>query len=144
MSTDVNKELVVNFYADMNRGDSESLDQYFSPDVVCYSGGSPEPVRGLEANKQMDAYFRSVFSDIHYTVQDVIADGDTVAVRRLWSMRHTGAFMGIAPTGKVLSGTAIEIMRIVDGKIVEQWTESDNLSFMQQLGAIPAGESQEG
>jgi predicted ester cyclase len=144
MSADANKTFVSSFYADMNRGDSDVIDQYFSPEVICYTGGSSEPVRGLEANKQMDAYFRSVFSDIRYTVQDIIADGDTVAVRRSWSMKHTGAFMGIAPTGKVLSGTAIDIMRIVGGKIVEQWTESDNLNFMQQLGAIPAGESQEG
>lgn len=143
MSSEANKTLISRFFEDMNRGGEGAIDLYYSPDIVCYAGGSPDPVRGLEANKQMDAAFRSAFSDIRYTVDSMVADGDTVAVRRSWSMTHTGSFAGIAPTGKALSGTAMDFIRIVDGKIAEQWTESDNLSFMQQLDALPSAKHQE-
>ena len=140
MLAEANKELVRRFFEDMNRGEDGVLDRYLSPDIVCYVGGMPEPVRGLEMNKQMDAAFHSAFSNIRYTVEGIVAEGDTIAVRRTWSMKHTGTFMGIDPTNKELTGTAMDFMRIADGKIVEQWSESDNLTFMQQLGALPASE----
>ncbi len=140
MSADANKELVKALFEGMNRGDDSVLDRYLSPDVVCYVGGMSEPVRGLDMNKQMDAAFHRAFSEIRYTVVDIVAAGDTVAVRRSWSMKHTGSFEGIPPTNKEVSGTAMDFMRIADGKIVVQWSESDNLSFMQQLGVLPAPE----
>ena len=140
MSTEANKELVRQLFEGMNRGDEAVLDRYLSSDVVCYVGGMSEPVRGLEMNKQSDAAFHRAFSNIVYRVVDIVAQGDTVAVRRAWSMKHTGTFEGIDPTNKELAGTAMDFMRIANGKIVEQWTESDNLSFMQQLGVLPASE----
>jgi predicted ester cyclase len=51
---------------------------------------------------------------------------------------HQGEFMGIAPTGKPVSFSAIDVVRIADGKIVERWSQADNLALLQQLGAVPA------
>lgn len=140
MSERANEQLVRQLFEGINQGDETVLDRLLAPDVVCYVGGAPEPVRGLDMNKQLDAAFRRAFSDIRYMVVDIVAAGDTVAVRRTWSMKHTAIFEGIAPTNKEVTGTAMDFMRITNGKITEQWTESDNLSFMQQLGVLPAPE----
>jgi predicted ester cyclase len=140
MSAETNKQLVRQLFEAMNRGDNGLFDRLLSPDFVCYVGGMSEPARGREMNKQMDAAFRRAFSDIRYSVVDIVAERDTVAVRRTWSMKHTGAFEGIEPSNRELTGTAMDFLRIVDVKIVEQWSESDNLSFMQQLGALPTSE----
>jgi predicted ester cyclase len=60
-----------------------------------------------------------------------------VAIRESYQGTHTGEFQGLAPTGRVVRFTSTDIYRIVDGKIVEVWTELDALGMMQQLGAIP-------
>jgi predicted ester cyclase len=82
----------------------------------------------------------SAFSDNEVTVDDQIAEGDKVVTR--WSSKgtHSGEFFGIPATGKRVAGKGIGISRIVDGKIVEEWGESDMLGMMQQLGVIPPPE----
>ena len=69
---------------------------------------------------------------------DLIAAGDKVVVRRAWRLTHTGPFQGLPPSGRTLTGTGIDIHQLRDGQLIETWSESDNLSFMQQLGALPA------
>lgn len=143
MSTEENKAVIRRYFELYNQGNLEALRELFISDLVCHIGGVPEPIRGLQANLEMDAYHRAAFSDIRSTLQDVFAEGDKVAVRRTWSLRHTGGFEGIPPSGRELSGTAVDIFRLENGKIAESWTESDNLSFMQQLGALPASGASE-
>jgi predicted ester cyclase len=83
------------------------------------------------------SYANRALSDLHITNEDMIAEGDKVVTR--WTMRgkHTGEWMGIAPTGKQVEGIGISIHRIAGGKIVEDWAVGDTLSVMRQLGAIP-------
>jgi len=77
------------------------------------------------------------FPDVRLTIEDMVAEGDKVAVRWAWSGTHRGEYMGIAPTGKEVTYTGITIHRITGGKIVESWDEVDNLGLMQQLGVAP-------
>jgi predicted ester cyclase len=79
----------------------------------------------------------TAFPDLHYTVEDLIADGDKVVVRGTLRGTHQGDFMGIPPTGKQVSLTGITIDRIKDGKFVEGWANADMLGLLQQLGVIP-------
>jgi predicted ester cyclase len=72
-----------------------------------------------------------------YTIEDMVAEGDKVVIRWAGRLTHKGEFMGIAPTGKEVTITGISIIRIVGGKIVEEWGEMDNLGVMQQLGVFP-------
>jgi predicted ester cyclase len=51
---------------------------------------------------------------------------------------HVGEFVGIAPTGKPVSFNAVDVVRIADGKIVERWSQADNLALLQQLGKVPS------
>ncbi len=80
---------------------------------------------------------RNAFPDITYTIEDLIAEGDKVVAR--WSAQgtHRGDFMGIPPTNKQVRFSEIEIIRVVDGKAVEEWEELDRLGLMTQLGVIP-------
>ncbi len=68
----------------------------------------------------------------------MIAEGDKVVARQTFRGTHREEFLGIAPSGKQFSSTGIDIVRMVDGKIVEHWSSFDMLGMMQQLGAIPA------
>ena len=79
----------------------------------------------------------TAFPDLHFTIEDMIAEGDTVVVRYTTRGTHHGNFRGIPSTGKQVSGTAMFIDRLVNGKAVEQWSNGDDLGLLQQLGVIP-------
>jgi len=77
------------------------------------------------------------FPDFHATIEDMIAEGDKVWVLEKCTMTHTVEYRGIAPTGKKLTETFVEIYHIIDGKIVEMWTViEDELDFLRKLGVI--------
>jgi len=80
----------------------------------------------------------TAFPDLHFTVEDMIAEGDKVVARLTARGTQAGAFMGIPPTGKQASITAIDINHMAGGKSVEHWLEMDTLGLLQQLGVIPA------
>lgn len=119
-----------------NHGDLAVIDELVASDFIIHS--SSDDLRGPEAAKQYVAALREAFPDIHFTIDDQFADGDRVATR--WTARatHTGAFQAIPPTGKHIRMTAIDIDRIANGKVVECWTNVDELGLLQQLGVIPA------
>jgi predicted ester cyclase len=71
------------------------------------------------------------------TVEDYLAEGDTVVSRWTGRGTHTGDLMGIAPTGEQVTVTGISIQRIANGKIVEAWSTYDMLGMFQQLGVVP-------
>jgi predicted ester cyclase len=82
--------------------------------------------------------YRSVFPDLRFALEDVIAEGDTVAWRITARGTHQGALMGIPPTGKPVAISALVISHFVDSKWAEDWVNIDTLGMLQQIGAIPA------
>jgi predicted ester cyclase len=82
----------------------------------------------------------AAFPDMRVPIEDVVAEGDKVAVRWALEATHQGAFLGILPTGKRIRMNGISILRPADGKIAEQWEQSDRMGLLQQLGVIPAPE----
>ena len=114
------------------------FDELMAPDYVWHIASTT--VRGRESAKQLIAQFLTAFPDGHYTIEDMIAEGDRVVVRQTFRGTHKGDFMGIPPTGKQVSVTEIEIFRVTNGKNVENWTNSDDLGLLQQLGVVPAQE----
>jgi len=81
--------------------------------------------------------FHLGFSELHNTIEDLITEGDKVAVRTSLQATHTSNFQGLPPTGKRVTIGGITIERIQDGKIVERWVNIDYMGMMQQLGLIP-------
>lgn len=142
MSTEDNIALVRRYLDEVVHTGKMGVDSsLLAPDHVAHSSGSP-PVQGQEDWKQGAVALYSAFPDIHVTFEDEMAMGDKVVIR--WTVRatHTGALRNIPATGKPVTWTGITIVRVADGKIVEQWQEVDLLGLMQQLGAISSmGES---
>ena len=116
-------------------GSIEAAHEFVAPDFVDHSAPPMQPA-GIAGVIWVASYFRNAIPDIYSTVEDVIAEGDRVAVRFSAGGTHRGDFFGIAPTGRRGTTTGIHIFRIADGKIVEHWGNSDDLGLMQQLGAF--------
>lgn len=137
MSTEDNKTLVHRFFEEFaNQGNLAVADDLFVPEYVHHF--PDEDIHGPDGMKQLDKRLRTAFPDWHISTDDVIAEGDKVVVRYTMHGTHQGEGFDIAPTGKLVVYTGIDIIRIADGKIVEQWTEIDALGLLQQLGVIPS------
>ncbi|TET40562.1 MAG: ester cyclase [Dehalococcoidia bacterium] len=118
-----------------DKGSLAAIDELFATNFVWHYA-PPGVAPDREGYKQENVTnLRASFADIQCTIEDMVAEEDKVAVRWTWHGTHTGEFWGIAPTGKQVTITGINVLRIVGGKIVEEWGESDFLGFMQQLGA---------
>ena len=118
-----------------NQGNLDLADEIMAADYVYQSAAGD--YAGREARKQSIAMYIAAFPDIHFTVDDQIAEGDIVATRWTSTGTHKGEMMGIPPTGVHATTTGIFISRIVDGKMVEEWNSWDVLGLMQQLGVMP-------
>ena len=131
-----NKRLGREFYESINQGRLEVIDSHVADNFVDH-----EEFPGLTQDKKgVRAFFqimRTAFPDFHMTVEDLMAEGDKVIARLTMSGTHRGEFMGMPATGKKFEVSAIDIVRVVDGKAVEHWGVSDTMKMMQQLGAIP-------
>lgn len=117
-------------YGAMNRGDLDALDELIADDYVEHDHG----LRGPAAFKQRLATFLAAFPDLRVTIDEVIGDGDTFASRTTITGTHTGALMGIPPTGRRVSVGGVDLGRIRNGKAQERWGGMDTFSLMQQLG----------
>lgn len=137
MATHQSREVARRFTEEVWRGQLDALDALLDGE---FTDHDPQPGQrpGPEGYKQMAADFFRAFPDLRASNQDVIAEGDKLAVRWNAEATHTGELMGIAPTGKHVRLRGIEILRIRDGRIVERWGEFDAMGMMQQLGVIPS------
>lgn len=137
MSTEEIKALVSRWANEMwSKADAAAIDELCADNFVFhYPGVEVTPNR--EGFKQTVTTWNAPFADIEGTIEDMIVEGDKVAVRWTWRQTHKGEYMGIAPTGKRTTLTGISILHIVGGKIVEEWGEMDNLGLMAQIGAFP-------
>ncbi|MFC2031425.1 ester cyclase [Chloroflexota bacterium] len=119
-----------------SQGNLDAVDELCAPDVVLH-GALPGMPSGREGIKAIVSMYRDAFPDFKVTNEFVMAEGDMVASRWSTSATHKGELMGIPATGNQVSTTGISISRIVEGKIVEVWSESDQMDLMQQLGVAP-------
>ena len=123
-----------------NDGKFELADQLIAADAVNHDPAEPAELRALrgpEVLKRTVSLYRTAFPDVRITVDDVIADGEKVVLRWHSEGTHRGELAGLAPTGAHGSVTGISIDQWRDGKVVETWTEWDNLGLARQLGAAP-------
>jgi predicted ester cyclase len=119
-----------------NKGNLAIIPEFFATNYV-YHGPMGMEVRGPEGFRQLANMFRTAFSDVHVTVEDMIAEGDKVVSLVTITGIHKGEFMGIAPTDKKFTYTGMLIDRWEGGKEVEARGVSDMLAFMQQIGVVP-------
>jgi len=135
MSTEDNKAHVRRGFEAVNQKNLAVFDELLTPDVVFHNASTT--MQGIEAYKQFLSMYMTAFPDLHFTIEEMIAEGDTVVARFTTRGIHQGNLMGIPPTGKQVSGTGMFIDHIVNGKGIEQWFNTDDLGLLQQLGVIP-------
>ena len=134
-----NKAIVRRLFAELwNTGNLSMADQIFALTYEHHDPSTPDFGRGPDSEKKRASLYRNAFPDMHLTIEDVIAEGETVMTR--WSCQgtHKGDLNGIAPTGKRITITGVTIARVSAGKIVEGFVNWDALGLMQQLGVVPA------
>lgn len=117
------------------RQEDAAIDELISPAFVPHTFGPMPP--GREGLREGMKRAGAGVSEARFEIEDMIAEGDRVAVRVTTSARHTGTFMGIEPTGNRYSLDEIHIFRIADGLVVEHWHAFDKLSLMSQLKDQP-------
>ena len=137
MPTQENKAIAKQAIEAINAGDFSRLESLVAPDGVDHAvpPGMP-PTR--DSAIQFLTTFKAAFPDLHYTVEDVIAEGDRVVQRSTARGTMKGDFLGMPATGKNASWGEVHILRIENGKIVEHWASVDQLGMLQQLGLAPA------
>ena len=136
MSPEENKALVRRTIEALNERNWAAYDEAFSSDIVLHNAS--RTIQGLQAHKHYVSMLLTAFPDLHFTIEDLIAEGDKVVDRYTARGTHTGALMDMAPTGKRFTATAISINHIANDKVVEQWFNVDDLGLFQQLGLVPA------
>ena len=118
----------------LGQGKFEKYEALHSPDLVVHGGSG-------DFNREQDLAstkgWRQAFPDLRVTVDRIVAEGDLVAVRFIGEGTNTGSSDKLSATGKHVRIAGMVILRIVDGKVVEEWTSFDQLDFLRQLGLMP-------
>jgi len=133
------KTLVRRFFEEVIKGKAATIaaiDELFATNYIEHTGTGKD-TQGIKDYKQSMSEFYSAFPDVHVTLDDMVAEGDRVAVRFTLSGTHKGELMGTPPTNKKVTIREIGIIRVAGGKFVESWMRYDTLDLMQQLGLVP-------
>jgi predicted ester cyclase len=138
-SPEQNKQVIRQVFESYNQQDMEKAEKLVSPKHVFHFPGAPP--MDWNSHKQFILGLSKPFPDLHFKIEDIVAEGDKVAYRLTVSGTHKGEFQGIPPTDKRVSFSSTGISNIVDGKVAEDWVDADIMGMMQQLGAIPSAPS---
>ena len=115
-------------------GNLDLLDELYAEDAVEHNPFGD--LEGRTAIRESYEGFIAAFPDITQAVEDIVAEGDTVAMRLIARGTHEGPMMDLEPTGKEIEVQQTVFTRIEDGEIAERWLHPDNLGMLQQLGVV--------
>src|SRR6266498_682513 len=143
MLTDTNKTIARRLLEEVwNKGNLAALNEIIAKDHVSSGPGTlPGLPTGPEGTKQLVTVYRNAFPDVHFTIDEQIAEGEKVVTRWTAHGTHQGELVGMPATGKSSTVTGIAVDRIANGKISESWGIFDQFGMMQQLGVIPMPET---
>src|SRR5262245_46263000 len=130
-----NKALARRFFEEVwNQADESAIDRYIAENA---GGNEPDFGAGKEAFRAQWKKWHAAFPDLHFEVEDVIAEGDKVVTRWVLTGTHKGEFQGIPATGKAIRVNGMSLDRLAGGQIAEGFDGWDSLGLRQQLGALP-------
>ena len=132
-----NKTVARRFIEALSTGDVAALDELVAED--CEIVGRLESGRGREVFRRVIATLHTAFPDLHTTIEELIAEGDSVVVRLTERGTHRGAFVGISPTGKSVTWSGVDILEVHNGRITKRWGLRDRLELLEQLNSARAG-----
>ena len=136
---DENKDVVRRFFAEViNAPNPDRADAFVTVDYVEHQHlPGTEGRQGIEIARAFLSMMRSAFPDYRFDIEDLVAEGDMVAARLTVSGTHAGEMMGLAPTGKHVRTSGIEMFRLEAGKLAEHWATFDALGMLRQIGLRP-------
>jgi len=133
-----NKSVIRAFTEDvLNQGRWERVNELVKEDFIELDP-LPGQQQGREGLKDVLAMMRTAFPDIHWTITEMVSEGEKVVSRFHWTGTHRAPFLGIPATGKSVLVNGVVIDRLEAGKMADSRILMDTLSLLQQLGAIPA------
>ena len=139
MLSERNKAIARRYFEEVLAGNLAVADEVLADDLAFYGPNYwGEVVRGRDQFKQFVGYLRTAFPDIHFTVEDEVADEARVATSFTFHATHRGEWMGVDPTGRRITLPGADVFRISEGRIEEIRVYYDTLGLMEQLGVIPA------
>jgi len=138
MTAETNKIVMHRFLEFINTASESLAQRLISPDAIFHVPGRPEPMRGPAGYLAIIGMMRGGFSDVQWTLEETIAEGDRIAARFTMRGTHDGPFFGVPASGKKIEVRAMNFYRFADGKIVEEYGQPDLLGLLQQIGAVPA------
>jgi steroid delta-isomerase-like uncharacterized protein len=133
-----NEDVIQAFIEDViNQGRLERANDLVKEDFVELDP-LPGQQQGREGLKAVIHGLRSAFPDMHWVVNEMVAEGEKVVTRFVWTGTHHGAFLGIPATGNKVEVKGVVIDRLENGKMADSRILMDTMGLMQQLGVIPA------
>ena len=134
---EANKLLIRSYYEEViNKRQLAATDQFIAADFIEHNPRLPHD--GLAGVKQFEAKVLAAFSDYHGEIENLVAEGDIVAVRIRWTGTNDGPYDGRPPTGNKLVFSTSDFYRIENGKIAERWDVVETLARSVALGLVPA------
>lgn len=106
-------------------GNIDLVDSLFSAHFIDHS--TPYQPAGTQGVKEYFRQVRTGFPDIEISIEDLIAEGDKIAVRTIWRGTHLGEYEGHAPSGRQVTRSMLQIFYLAEGRIVEEWNEGTGL-----------------
>jgi steroid delta-isomerase-like uncharacterized protein len=137
MLTEQNKTVVRRFIENFNKQAVETLPRDFADDYVLDFPGGPTG-QGREGIRQATSSFMAAFPDLHFSIDDLFAQGDRVAWRWTMTGTHKGNLGPFPASGKSVRLSGISLLHLREGKIVEDKVRADMVGLLQQIGVIPA------
>jgi steroid delta-isomerase-like uncharacterized protein len=133
------KALTRRFYEDVfNKKNLKTVDELCAPNFIDHNP-APGQGAGSQGMKSWLQQFFQAFPDLTATIHEMVAEGDLVVTRLTCQGTHKGAFMGAAPTGKKVTFSALDMVRIKDGRAAEVWHEGNDAVVLMELGVhMPA------
>jgi predicted ester cyclase len=116
-----------------NQGDFDGLEAVIAPDMIEHQDGATS---GIEGVKALITELRTSFPDLHLDLQDRVTSGDMTWFRFRSTGTNTGPLWGRPPTGRPIDITVMDVVRVVDGRMVEHWGVADRLAVLKQTGAM--------
>ncbi len=135
-TSDANRDLVRRYYEEVvNTGDVARVVDFIAPGYVEVYDGTRYPL-GPDGAREHVLGVRRTYPDLHLAIERQIAEGAWVATLVTMRGTHRGEWMGIAPTGRRVEITAVNVDRVVDGRIVEHGGAANLLGPLLEIGAI--------
>jgi len=129
-----NEALYRGIIEEINKGNSEYFNEFYSPDSLYYMvSNSPKPLSREEYQGFVKGFFKA-FPDLNFSIEELYTVGDRVIARLILRGTHKGTWRGIPATGNKFEMSSTFIVRIENGKVVEEREDFDQLGFLQQLG----------